>query len=375
MASTDEDDETTLRHRGEKSRYSHRNFFGNEPPGDRVYGRQEFATALNWYHGSLKDKVAQGRQFIENLLKSENRFDELKRFRTVPDTSLNLTCAWLARLIGNGVTLEEGDIRAMFERWFSEQLRYAAPEAPVAKVRPAVKVMDRLGEVLDLFEDAVRVLDKSFNATATLTECRVNKSQTDAIIKYFAPAVIELTRFDPNNLSLDTQRAEAYTLCGKRSNRSVFDFLVKMLTEVKNYGSESAPVIQRKPRKKRAVDPVKRLKNIQFKAADEALKVKSIDPKLILGSQELWTYNVKANQLSVFKADNEAGLDIKGTTVYGYKDGESQSKKLGRRPGEYLEQINAGKIARRKLMASIKGDSKPPLHRLNGDTLLLYASK
>jgi hypothetical protein len=127
----------------------------------------------------------------------------------------------------------------------------------------------------------------------------------------------------------------------------------------------------RKPRKKKPVSFEKKVKNLKFKKDDVENKLVSIDPVKIMGSQQLWVYNVKTRKLGVYVAADAAGLGVKGSSIENYKYSESVSKTL-RKPKDVLSRVlDGGKVVLRKVMAEINSKSVELNGRINDQTILL----
>ena len=99
------------------------------------------------------------------------------------------------------------------------------------------------------------------------------------------------------------------------------------------------------------------------------------DIQKIVGAQQVWFFNAKTRNLTVINAMSHAGLSIKGTTIIGFDEKTSVTKKL-RKPEQTLEILKAGsKIVLRKLMDNIKCKPVVAKGRLNTDTVILRAVK
>ena len=69
-----------------------------------------------------------------------------------------------------------------------------------------------------------------------------------------------------------------------------------------------------------------------------SVKLKSIDPADIVRATQIWVYNVKNRKLQYYKAEENSGFIVKGTTLSGFHTTESQQKTL-RKPAETLKKI------------------------------------
>ena len=127
----------------------------------------------------------------------------------------------------------------------------------------------------------------------------------------------------------------------------------------------------RKPRKPRAVSVEKKLKNLKYQKENNEFKIASINPEKIIGAQELWTFNTKYKIVTVLRALDRGGLQVKGTSIIGYDEATSMSKGTGRKPEVVLDKLqNGGKIVLKKLMGELKTD-KALQYRINENTILM----
>jgi hypothetical protein len=125
------------------------------------------------------------------------------------------------------------------------------------------------------------------------------------------------------------------------------------------------------PRKPRAISVEKKLKNFKFQKEDNTFKIASVNPEKVIGAQELWTFNTKYKTLTVFRALDRGGLQVKGTSIINYDEATSVTKRTGRKPEVYVDKVlNGGKIVLRKLMDELKNDA-PLAYRINENTILL----
>jgi hypothetical protein len=142
-----------------------------------------------------------------------------------------------------------------------------------------------------------------------------------------------------------------------------------MIDDVQRYGNVTKKV--RKPSKPRTISMDKKLKNFKYQKENNDYKIASINPEKIIGAQELWTFNTKYKIVTVFRAIDRGGLQVKGTSIINYDEKTSISKGTGRKPEIVLDKIqNSGKIVLRKLMEELKAD-KALQARINENTVLM----
>jgi hypothetical protein len=138
----------------------------------------------------------------------------------------------------------------------------------------------------------------------------------------------------------------------------------------------------RKPRKKKAVDPEKMVSKLQFKKEDQTLQLQSVDPKEIVYAEALWVYNTKTRKLGKYVASSldprgmnrpGTGLTIKGTSIKGF-DEENSTQKTLRKPEEQLKEfISAGPKKVLELYDAIKTMGIKLNGRINSEVILLRA--
>ena len=131
----------------------------------------------------------------------------------------------------------------------------------------------------------------------------------------------------------------------------------------------------RKPRKKKEKPASAIVSKLKFKEKDDEYKIVSVDPKQIVGCNQLWVFNTKYRTLAVYNAMGPAGLNVKGSTLIGFDEKTSIVKKL-RKPTEQVNKLLAGgKIVLRKFMDDIKCKPKEATGRINKETVLVRIIK
>ena len=207
---------------------------------------------------------------------------------------------------------------------------------------------------------------EEFSLYEWLKAKEIPASYCTAIIAQYAPWLDELIEASEGK---DEQLKEAYSYLSKKQIKERILFFNKLIEDAERYGSVTKKT--RAPRKPRAVSVEKVLKNLKYQKEDNTFKIASINPEKILGAQELWTFNTKNKVLTVFRALDRGGLQVKGTSIINYDENNSCSKKTGRKPEEYVKKVlDGGKIVLKKLMSEIKTDSALA-YRINENTILL----
>ena len=115
----------------------------------------------------------------------------------------------------------------------------------------------------------------------------------------------------------------------------------------------------------------KKIKNLKWQREDATYKIASILPEKIIGSQELWTFNTKYKTITVLRAQDRGGLQVKGTSITGYDPKTSFTRGTGRKTEDTVRRVlDGGKIVLRKIMDELKTE-KALAYRINENTILL----
>jgi hypothetical protein len=105
------------------------------------------------------------------------------------------------------------------------------------------------------------------------------------------------------------------------------------------------------------------------------LKLVSVDPKTIVGANQLWVYNTKTRKLGCYNAEDAAGLSIKGSTIQNFSESKSTQKKLRKPEVTLPEVLKGGKVALRNVLNDIRAVESFLTGRINVDTILLRTIK
>ena len=132
------------------------------------------------------------------------------------------------------------------------------------------------------------------------------------------------------------QLVEGYSNYNKNQLKNMSKYCEAVLQDCDTYVEWKKSSV--KPRKKQLKTPAQMVKKLQYCESHDELKLKSIDPADIVRATQIWVYNVKNRKLQYYKAEENSGFIVKGTTLSGYHTTESQQKTL-RKPAETLKKI------------------------------------
>jgi len=342
-----------------------RKFFGENEPKLTAH----LGDALNWYSSVCDDSHA--RNWLNDYLKEQNRLDEIKKLKLVPDDYIPRTAAWLSRLAMRGYELSDHNIQTI-ETKLESALCHQMVEAKtiVVKKKPNVqeyiseKVSDLVGEIEGMIDDKVIVPGYSFYNFLQSKE--VTGLVASRIQNHFKPIAEELIE------AYDTKDKDLKEGYKKYSNQEMEDMAIVYQTIVDDIDRYVGNVKKtRKTRVKKKPSMEKLLKNFPYAKTNNELQIVSVDPAKIVGSNELWTFNPKKKLLSVFRANDSDGLNIRRSLIINIDEQKSIAKTIGRKTEERIKTVlTGGKVALRQLMEDISGKGKK-VNRINSDTVLL----
>lgn len=340
-------------------------YMGDEPSFSGKLTRLEFAKACNWYNTMCG--VSEARDYLKTYLKNQARTNETRLLSRVSDTWINTTSAWIARLISRGYDLP-GTERAWLEEKLTQTFKKASPEASEKPATAKPSVHDRMREKAhDIVGEIEALVDAGeFSLYDWLKANEVSPAYGNSIIARYAPWLEELLEAMEGK---DPQLKEAYAYMSKRELKARIQFVNNMLEDVDRYCNNTKKA--RAPRKTRPPSVEKILKNLRYQSDSPEYKIQSINPAKIIGAQELWVFNTKYKIVTVFRAIDRAGLSVNRSSIIGFDEKNSFTKRTGRKPEYLIDKIlNGGKLVLKKIMDEAKGEL-PLAHRLNENIVLL----
>lgn len=351
-------------------------YLGVEPLIGENCTESELLNAFNWYNYVCD--ADKSKEFVAeylNFIKYDK--DSIKKLSLAKGLSLNT--GWMSRILLNGGSLPDGYQDRMMERINAALKAVIEVEEVVAAVpKNVISVQERINsktsELIGDLEEQIDIFLKEgknpFNITNWLRDKQIKPQVAQKIVDYYKPLYAEL--FDAYN-GKDDQLKEAYSYLKRIQLKSYMEFIRSFVA-----AAEVSTVVEkaiRKPRRKKIKPVATVVAKVKYKVEDTEFKVVSLKPAEIVGAQQLWVFNTKYRDMSVYNAMGSSGLTVKGTTIIGFDEKTSITKKL-RKPEVQLNVVkDGGKIALRKLMESVKCKPKTATGRLNSDVIILKAIK
>jgi len=347
---------------------------GSEPRFDpnKIAESSELANAYSWYNTEYD--YADSRRFLLTYLKA-NGYDkvQIEKVSNLPLTFHVTTVGWIARILSRGATVND-----QCREWFDDQLQNIQAHEPknvVVELKPNVdrsfllfdRIVSTIDEQLDLFFD-----DKveSWNLKEHLAGVTITPAVAKRVVSHYQRLMDE---YDEALTRKDEQLNEAYSKISRPKLKRMREFLASIIASL-SAESHKAKVVRaaRAPRAKSAHQLVQKMK---YQLSSKEPDLLSVAPESIIGASQLWVYNTKKRKLGVYNAQGASGLKVKGSTIVGFDEATSVSKKL-RKPEKVLPTVTqGGKVVLRSVLDDINAVASALTGRINGDTILLRTVK
>jgi hypothetical protein len=362
--------------------------FGTEPDLRGTIDRIDIIKAYNWY--SYNCDPAQAKAWVIEYLKEFHKTEKelIKNVNRVSDNHCR-TIGWNSRILLLG-----GNLPDELREKNIDRIRALAADAGInsgvvsgeaeeessakkEEVKQVISIQERVANrANDLIADLEVQLDNFYNdgtmfkASDWLSQHDVKPAIAQRIADYYKPLYSEL--FDALSGKVPELR-EAYSRYSKPKLKAYVEFIKSIVSAAETRATVMKAV--RKPRKKKEKPASVIVGKLKFKEKDETYNVVSLDPRQIIGCNQLWVFNTKYRTLSVYCAMGPAGLSVKGSTLTGWDEKTSVVKTL-RKPTEQLNKLKeGGKIVLRKFMDEIKCKSKVVTGRINSECVLVRIIK
>lgn len=350
--------------------------YGDEPVISRTSSSIDLIHAYNWYgHFHVAEDA---KKFVLDYFKKEKKKAALIN---KINASLLYNIGWNLRILSRGGDLPDNVKNRTFSKLdeLIDTVKKEAKEEESQAETVVVSIQDRVENyakklIADL-EDQLDIFFKKpsaseFDAADWFSKMNVKPQVAKVIKAYYDPLYAELIEVQSGN---DPDVKEGYSHLKKRQLKKYVEFIKAIIAAA----DQQKQVVKktRKPRKKKVKPASVLVSKLKYMKSEETLNLTSARAEDIIGSQQLWVYNAKTRVLSVYNAIGASGLNVKGSTLLGFDETSSVSKKL-RKPAVSLESVKSGgKIILKKLMDTIKTKKMVPSGRINKDTILVRINK
>jgi hypothetical protein len=338
----------------------------------------ELIRAYNWYNYAFTSDDA--KKFVLDYLKSKKVAKKtIKKVTQIKPIDLQ-NIGWNCHILSSGGKLPEEIHKKVFNK-LADLIDATAPPVEEDAVVEPVKVIsiqerieNRAGNLIADLEDQIDIIitegTNDFDATDWFRTQAIKPAIAKFISEYYTPLYSEV--FDVLKGKDDDLRF-AYRRWKKPALKRYMEFIKSILS-----ACETASVVvkvSRKPRKKKEKPASVIVSKLKYKTEDADYGITSVKPTDLVGAQQVWVFNTKTRQLSVYNAMGPTGISVKGTTLIGYDEKTSITKTL-RKPQDVLKRLNeGGKLVLRKIMDEVKCKEKVARGRINTDSILVRVAK
>jgi hypothetical protein len=359
-----------------RPKFADEKYLGPEPTVTEYSSQSELALAYSWFNYFYNSEDA--KNFTISYLKSiKYDKDTIRKLASVKAIDLH-NIGWNCRLLATGSNLPD-DVWEKIEAKIGEltanvvETSEDEAEQPVQKV---VSIQDRINakasELIGELEEQLDVFFQEgvvqFDVKKWSIEKGIKPQIAARIAEHFRPQYNEITEAQEGK---DADLVEAYKKWRKPVLKIMGLFIKRIVDHMDEV--EVAGKAVRKPRKKKVKPPHVLVAKMNYCTSADTLT--SIDPKGIIGASQLWVFNIKTRNLSVYNAVDRDGLSVRGSTITGFDEATSTTKKLRKPQGVITQVLNEGKVGLRSIMKDLTTTEQKATGRINVDTILLRVVK
>jgi hypothetical protein len=342
-----------------------------EPKFSGELSQTELTQALSWYAQNRDNKDAT--KYVADYFKKTLKIQAPESVKTQASTF-----GFVCRIVSLGGVLNAPN-RLWFDKTIEELKNAEQPAAKTAKVATVISIQDHIkrkaGECIGELEGQIdELITTKFSADVSpyglMNTLEIKGAHAKFIIEHFKTRRAE---YDEVLTTTDPDVKEAYSNFTKVQLKKLVAYCDQVIVDGMRLAGDA--VKSRKPRKRKAKSPDQLVSKINYAKDFAELKLVSVDPKTIVGANQLWVYNTKTRKLGCYNAEDAAGLSIKGSTLQNFAESKSIQKTL-RKPAVTLpEVLKGGKVALRNVLTEIRAAEGVLTGRINNDTILLRTIK
>lgn len=351
-----------------------------QPAENRV---SALSAAFAWYNYHYGKKEA--KDMIVHWLEHNDRSKDAKKIRSIPDSQIRLTPAWVCRMNLVGLELSEHELLQVDTQIanmlkIKSEVKIIVTDEETAQNKVTIqdrlreKVSECAGELEGVFDDFVTdgaKMSASIKPIATIRGMNVAPQMISTISDIWKT---KLAEFEEVVAGKDSDLVEGYSNFTKIELRNMIKFAEQVINDCGAY--VQIKKVERKPRAKKAVSPEKQASKFKYLKAFEELKLESEPPARLVGANEAWLYDTKKRKLIYVVADTHIGeITVKNNMLLGFDASASVQKTL-RKPADQIKALLAGgKPATRKYFKDIKATDTKFNGRGTENLIILRAGK
>lgn len=350
---------------------------GSEPKFTAELSQLDLMKTLSWYSQNKDQKDSQkwAAEYLKKKHKITNATDVIK--------SRSSTFGFLCRIILNGGVLTPKDTVWLDKEITDIQLELKTKkpvkvvDAPVKVSTPNIqdRIKERASECIGELEGQIdELVTSKFTADvspyAMMHGMEIKSVHVRHISEWSKKRRVE---FDGVLNTKDAEVKEGWSNFTKPQIKKLVAYCDQVMLDCNRLSGEA--VKSRKPRKRKEKSPEQIVSKLKYLNEFPSLKLKSVEPKQIIGATQMWVYNTKTRKLGCYHAIDADGFSVKGSSLLNYNESKSIQKTL-RKPEAILPEIlKGGKVYLRNALDNIRSVEVGLTGRLNSDTILVRIVK
>lgn len=361
-----------------RPKFADEKYLGAEPEVNENSTQIELARAYNWfnYFYTSDDAKAFTISYLKSIKYDKHVIDRLSSVKSIDLHNIG----WNCRLLSTGSTLP-GELWNNIETRIKQLSADVVETVEATEDQPQTKIISIQDRINNKASDLIGELEEEtdvffqegviqFDIKKWSVEKGIKPQIAKRIAEHFRPQYEEICEAQEGK---DADLVEAYKGWRKPVLKIMGLFLKKIIDHMTEVDAAGQAI--RKPRAKKIKPASALVAKLQFLPEFKELNITSVDPKGIINATQLWVYNPKTRNLSVYHAVGRSGLSVRGTTITGYDTDASLTKKV-RKPEQVIPQVlNAGKVDLRSIMKNLTTNDSQANGRINKDTVLLRIIK
>ena len=246
-----------------------------------------------------------------------------------------------------------------------EKKEVSETSKPRGNIQKAIReqIREKIGEIDAYFDDYVQGVENNLDLIAYIKSCGLPPLHIRKIYNIYKLQWQEFVDRTDDFL-------EYYSFLTEQECKNIIAFYEANLEKVDSYIKANS-TRRTKTTKKPSVQ--KLVSKVQYLKRNEALGITSLSPDKILGNSAVLLYNVKTRKLTFLKANDVSGFNIKGTSIYNYRENDSLCKLV--KYDDSLSDFMGNKTLAINSFDALKTKPSPANGRIGNDTLILSVYK
>jgi hypothetical protein len=333
----------------------------------------QFSSALNYYSRETDGKQ-QKQMAFEYFTAQGKNFKSLNKLPDFNFTTLGTVC----RILTRGIECPD-HVKQYVEKTYLELMEKAkkiAEPTPIASkvvvAQPNIqdKIREKAGEVATVFDElydeyVFNDVEVKQKPATILKSHQVSAPVAKIIPSFYTKQISELEEVLEGNCP---QLKEGYGHIKKTKIKK----MVSLLKEWVEACGEKVVLAktERKPRKRKEKPASQVVAKLKYKKEDTNFGIKSVSPTEIVNSLEVWVFNTKYRKLQVYRALDNSGMSVRGTTLLNFDPANSSSKTI-RKPEMVKDFASMTKRSLNSAYKAVKCKEAQPNGRINEECILL----